>query len=233
MFPLAAIAAIPSIFQSIQGISQMIGGKKQLNNLERPVYEIPDAAKQSLALASSAFADPRMPGESQAYSRIGSAYSNYLRSAGETSNSLGGLASAQANTNRAYGDLATQSAAHQEGDRSRLMSNLGTYAQYQDAQWQMNKFSPYADAYNEGRERIGAGQQNLFGGLNGLSSIGMQFLAGRNAKPIDPAAISSATTSAKTSLDQDAFLAAAQRYMLQSSKPGYKPEGAGFNYKPL
>lgn len=207
----------------------MIGGKKQLDGLTRPIYEIPTAAKQSLALASQAFGDPKMPGESQAYSRIGTAYSNYLRSAGDTSNSLGGLASAQANTNRAYNDLAVSSANHQEGDRARLMSNLGTYAQYQDAQFQMNQYAPYADKYNEGRERIGAGQQNLFGGLNGLSSVAMQFLAGKNAKPIDPAAISDATQSAQNSLGQDAFLKAAQRYMLQSSKPGYKNEDAGFN----
>lgn len=223
MFPLSAIAAIPSIFQGIQGITQMVKGKRDLNDLVRPEYEIPTAARQSLALARSAYADPRMPGESRAYDRIGGAYSNYLRASRDAGggSGLAGLAMAQANTNAAYGDLATQSANNQRQDQQNLMSNLSNYANYQDQQFQLNKFAPYAQKYNEAREMIGAGQQNTFGALNGLSSIGMQMLGGQRT-PIDSSTISSAQQSAQTGISQDAFLNAAARLAKQGAISNYK-----------
>jgi hypothetical protein len=225
--PLAALAAIPSIFQGVQGITQMAKGKRGMDALERPTYEIPTAARQSLALSKAAFGDSRMPGENRQLDRIGLSYSNYLRGARDTGNGLAGLAMAQANTNNAYGDLATQSAAHQDRDRQGLMSNLSNYAQYQDQAWQMNKFSPYKDQYNEYREMIGAGQQNTYGALNGLSSIGMQYLAGQ-PKPIDASQVANANASADVSMGQDQFLRAAARLAQGAAKQGMKTAQAAY-----
>lgn len=231
MLPLAALAAIPSIFQGVQGITQMINGKKKLAGLERPTYEIPTAVRQQLALSRQAFADPMMPGEGRANSQIGASYSQGIRAARGTGNSMAGIAMMQANANDAYGNLATTSAQFQEQDRANLMSNLGTYASYQDQQWQQNKFAPYMDKYNEGREQIGAGQQNTFGSLNGLASVGMQYLSAQQmAKPVDRAQVQGANGDAQTSSLQNQFLSSAARLAkgginktMQSSFPGMTP----------
>lgn len=231
MLPLAALAAIPSIMQGVQGITQMINGKKKLAGLERPTYEIPTAVRQQLALSRQAFADPMMPGEGRANSQIGASYSQGIRAARGTGNSMAGIAMMQANANDAYGNLATTSAQFQEQDRANLMSNLGTYGAYQDQQWQQNKFSPYMDKYNEGREQIGAGQQNTFGALNGLASVGMQYLSAQQmAKPVDRAQVQGANGDAQTSSLQNKFLSSAARLAkgginktMQSSFPGMTP----------
>lgn len=227
MFPLAVLGALPSVFQSIQGISQMVNGRRQLNGLQRPTYEIPTAVRQQLALAQAAYADPKMPGENQAYNRVGAAYSNLLRAGRDGGNPGAMLAMAQANANRGYNDLATQSAQYQRQDQQNLMSNLGNYAQYQDQAWQQNKFAPYVDQYNEGRERIGAGRQNLFGGLNGMASVGMQMLAARqqSAKPVDAAQIQNATGEAQTSSLQDQYLQTVQRMMQGGLNTAQKATG--------
>lgn len=41
----------------------------------------------------------------------------------------------------------------------------------------MNKFAPYSMQYNEAREQVGAGQQNLFSALDRLASVGSTFLS--------------------------------------------------------
>lgn len=204
MIPAALLAAIPSIMQGIQGISQAQAGKRGLAGLERPVYDIPDAAKQQLAISEAAYADPRMPGEARANSQIGQTLSAMLRAGRDSSNPMAGLAMAQANSNRAYNDLATSSAQYQMQDQQNLQQNLGQYAQYEDQKWQLNKFSPYADKYNEYREMVGAGQQNQFSALNGLSSVAMQMLA--PTKPVDTKQILAANYDAVQAQAQDSFI---------------------------
>lgn len=232
MDPISALAAIPSLMQGVVGITQMIKGKRTLDGLQRPNYEIPSAVRQQLALSRQAFADPMMPGEARANSQIGASFSQGLRSARGTGNSMAGIAMMQANANNAYGNLATTSAQFQEQDRANLMSNLGTFAQYQDQQWQQNKFAPYMDKYNQAREQIGAGQQNTFSALNGLSSVGMQYLsAQQTAKPVDAAQVRDMNAGAQTSSVQNQFLSSAARLAkgginktLQSSFPGMTQE---------
>lgn len=204
------IAALPSIYQMITGMQQAASGKRILSNLERPTYEIPGAAKQSLAVSEAMYADPRMPGQSRTESQIGQTLANYNRAARETSNPLAGLAMAQANANRGYNDLATQSAAYQRQDQQNLQQNLGQYAQYQDQKWQMNKFAPYNEKYNEGREMIGASQQNQFGAANGLSSVLMQMIMPQ--KPVDQYQIRQASNDASQAQVQDSFITSAGKF---------------------
>lgn len=222
----AVLAAIPSLYQMVKGFSQQSEGKRGLENLERPVYEIPDAAKQQLAISQAAYRDPRMPGEATAQSRIGQALSAYLRSSRDQSNPLAGLAMGLANTNRASNDLAAQSAQYQRQDQQNLQQSLQQYGQYQDQEWQLNKFAPYLDKYNEYREQIGAGEQNAFGGMNGLSSVAMQMLA--PSKPIDATQVRSAASEATQAMGQDSFMTATGKMVGQKAaaagKLGLTPE---------
>jgi len=229
--PAAALAAlIPSAFQAVAGITQMNRGKRLLEGLQRPEYDIPDAEKQSLAIANAAYQDPKMPGENVAYSRIGQTLSQFLRASRDNGNPMAGLAMAQANSNRAYNDLASQSAMHQEADRRDLMNNLETYAQYQDQKWQMNKYAPYADKYQEGRQLVGGGAQNVNTALQGLSSVALQGLMGKVA-PVSAGQIADARTSAAAAQGQDSFISSAGKMIgkgametVNGIAPGMSPQ---------
>lgn len=217
------LAAIPSLYQTITGMAQAAQGRRTLDGLERPTYEIPGAAKQSLALAQAQYADPRMPGENTANSRIAQAFSNFNSAARQTSNPLAGLAMAQANANRGYTDVAAQSAMYQRQDQQNLQQQQGQYAQYQDQAWQMNKFAPYFEKYNEAREQIGAGQQNQFSGMNGLASIAMQMLAPQ--KPVDQFAVRAATSDANAAQQQDSFITSAGKLIGNATQQGFQQLG--------
>lgn len=176
----AIIGALPFIYQGAVGFGQQQAGRMGLRNLRRPQYQIPSAQQSALAIARSAYADPRMPGEATAYSRIGQQMANFANTAQDNQNVGAGLVQAMAATNEANRDLAAQSAQFQLADQQNLQAQLGTYGQYQDTQWQLNKFAPYAQKYNEYREQVGAGEQNLMGAITGLSNIGMTMIGDLN-----------------------------------------------------
>lgn len=217
------LGAIPSIYQFITGLNQTAQGKRDLAALERPQYEIPGAAKQSLAISKAMYADPRMPGQGRAESQIAQTLSNYAKASRETSNPLAGLAMAQANAGRSYNDLATNAAAYQQQDQRNLQQELGQYAQMQDQEWQMNKFAPYMDKYNEAREQIGGGQQNQFGGLNGMSAVMMQMLMPQ--KPIDQYQVRDATSAANQAQQQDSFITSAGKTVGGMARAGINKFG--------
>lgn len=184
------IAAIPSILQAGIGISQIIGGNRQLGALKRPEYQIPGEAKAALALDQQAYADPYSTGELRAQNNIGLASANAIASARDGGNASAMAPAIQAQQSAAYNTLSTQVEADQERRRAALMSSLGMMAQYRDQAFQINKMAPYADQYAEGRQRIGAGQQNLFSALDAASTIA-QMTPRSN---INPAAAASAST---------------------------------------
>jgi hypothetical protein len=195
--PPQVLAAIPSLFQAGVGLSQMIQGQHTLKNLVRPEYNIPGEAQSSLTLAKQAYSDPYSTGEIRAQQNIGlstaNAYAN-ARDGGQVSNYAPAI---QARQSQGYNQLQTQVEADRERRMGNLQSNLDIMAKYQDQKWQLNKFAPYSDKYNQAREQIGGGEQNLFGGLNGLSSIGqMAFSRSSASAPPNPTVAAPVTSAA-------------------------------------
>lgn len=170
--PIPLLAAIPAAFQIGTGIAQLFGGKKQLDNLQRPQYEIPKEVDQALNLAAVQYQDPYTQAQTNAARNIGASGANAV-TAGRDSGNLGAVLPAiVAQQSQGYNNLSAQMDDQKSQQRAALTNMLDLKAKYQDQKWQMNKFAPYQQAYNEGRERIGAGQQNIFGGLNSLGAIG-------------------------------------------------------------
>lgn len=178
MWPLAALGAIPAIYQGIQGFNQIKQGKELLANNPRPEYEIPDEVKAALTLSKVAYADPRLAGQGQAQNQIDATAANTVQQARDFGNPMAALASIQSNTNTATNNLNVAAAQQQERDRAGLQDMLGTMAKYQDQAFQLNKFAPYEQKYQEGRQQVGAGQQNVYGALDKISSVGLQMLSG-------------------------------------------------------
>lgn len=202
----AALGAIPSIYQGVVGARQLREGRRGLANLERPEYNIPTGIEQSLALAQQQAADPYMPGENIMRNRAAMATANAFRNASQAGNPMAVVGQLQANENRAMQNIGIASAEQQNADMRRLQDMYGIYAKYQDQQWQMNEFAPYAQKYNEFREQVGAGQQNIFGALDRVSAVGATFLNAYAGTGITPQPQSTGAAQAVEAQNQNSLI---------------------------
>jgi hypothetical protein len=151
-----------------------------------------------LALAQNQYASGTMPGEQNMYQRADRSAADAIQSAREGGNALGYVSAVQANQSEAYRNIATASAQYNDAAQQRYSSMLGNIAQFKDFQFQMNQFSPYLDKYRESRDMIGAGEQNMFGGINNLAGLGAQYAMGRQAANLQqplPAGVTNGTIS--------------------------------------
>lgn len=174
-------AAIPYIVQGITSLFQMNDGEDKART-ERPDYQIPEEQKIATAIAKANYADQTMPGESRMYDQNNLAATNALKAITEGGGSLSNISSIQAQQSKNAGDIATQAQEYQRKDEMIYQDMLKQMAEYKDQQWQINKFAPYAQAYQEGRQEVGAGLENLYGSLNGIANIVMsnQYINGNN-----------------------------------------------------
>lgn len=201
------VALIPALFQAGVGVKQMLSGNKDLRNLERPTYETPKEMLTALGLSKAEFADPRFAGQSQVEAQTGLAASQALQAAqnrGAGMQSVGQIASA---TNQSHQGIAAQVEQSQRSDLQNYQNMLGLISQYRDKEFQMNEFAPYMDKYNEAREQRGAGQENIFGALDGMAVVTQRLLGNNNAPVMAPAqAAQSAGTATMRSSVFDNYL---------------------------
>jgi hypothetical protein len=132
---------------------------------KRPTYSIPKALNQKLARAEFEAASPYMPGYSQAKDQLDMVSANAVQAASEVGNIQEMLPAIAAQQSSSELKLAEQNAMDQNRDEEILLAALSEMAAAQDQEFQMNEFAPFADAYNEGREMIGAGTTNLMSAL--------------------------------------------------------------------
>lgn len=182
-FPIVPlIAAAPSIFQGLTGLFQGNRGRRELDSLQRPTYEIPREVDMMLQLAQANYSDPYTQSELNARRDIGLAGANAVTQ-GRDSGNLGGMLPAIVSAqSQGYNRLSEMAEATKERQRGMLTDMLGLKAKYRDTEWQINEFAPYMDKYNEAREQIGAGQQNVFSALDSLSALGVQAASLANAR---------------------------------------------------
>lgn len=125
-------------------------------------YEVPDALKQSLALAKIQAADPNAPGYTQAKGNVDLATANQLAAAQTAGNVGQNIQSLAAGQTAGYNELARMNAASQQEDFVRLQQSLGSMADREDLAYQLNYFAPNADERRQGENMVGAGMQNAF-----------------------------------------------------------------------
>lgn len=194
---MGAIAAASSVYQVAQGASQKRRGQRGLDALERPEYEIPAAVRQMLALTQNRASDAYMPGQGIASDSIGSTTANGMSAAMESGNPYAALGAITSNANQAYNNLAINSAQYQNQENAQYLSTLGTMANFQDTEWQMNQFAPYKDNYLRFNDMIGAGIKNIHSGIGDISSLALSVLNADTATPtVDQSALDSAYNAA-------------------------------------
>lgn len=182
--PAAAVAALisaaPAALKGIQGIFQGIKGKKMAKANVRPTYQIPKEFAQNLAIAES-MGRVGMPQQqyTQGLQNIQRNQSAGLRQIGRMGRggSVAGLARAgmDAGVNLDVADanarLANQRAA---------MGYRGVMGQQQLAKQQYDKFAKYEEDAAAAEALMGAGRQNVMGGLSDMSRVGMTYMAGQD-----------------------------------------------------
>lgn len=180
-FPLALI---PSLFEAGVGLTQMIGGDDQLNGLKRPEFKTPKEALTALGLSKAEYADPRFAGQSQLENNVRLNQANSLEVAQNRGSGMQTVGSIAASGNKAQQDISAEAARQQQADRGSYQNMLQLISGYREKEFQMNEFAPYLDKYNEGRERIGAGQENVFGALNNMSTVMSRLLGAGQQDPM-------------------------------------------------
>lgn len=220
----ALIAAIPSAFQTIYGITQASRAAAGLRNLKRPEYSMPGEVGNVLALNAAAYADPYSVGEQRAQANIGQTTANAAAQARDSGMGAAMAAAIAGQANSGYNQLQVQVEQDRENRRRSLEGALSTVAQYRDLEWQMNKFAPFADKQSELRQMHGAGMQNIMGGIDGLSAIGVNNALSRSASPAPtPQAAATAATGIQSNAAtlQDVFGYMANKFMSSTqSGPG-------------
>ena len=224
-------SAIPALAKGIYGVSQMSKGNRTLRNLERPQYEIPTSANESLGLARQAYADPRMPGENVMYDRAALGASNALDGAAQMGGGIGSVAAILAQQNAQNQNIGIASANYQNAARQDYAQALNQHANYQDQQWQMNKFAPYADKYAEARQQVGAGAQNAFAGLDAIGGLAAGYLGAKSG--VNPSIVATDRMSQNSGLNgqMNSLLSqlSTQRNAQQYNVPVQRPSLYGQN----
>ena len=180
----AGIAAGAGLLKAGLGFFQQAKGKKMLKNAKDPGFKIPKGYGKNLAQAEI-LAKTGMPSE-----QYNLAQQNILRNVGTATRQLGrssnpsaGLASLLRGQNEGIMGLDVANAQARRQNILQAMSSRREMAQQQLAQQQYAQ-NRYFDKVNEANARIGAGTQNLFGGLSDIGSLGiMSSFSGQKSDP--------------------------------------------------
>jgi hypothetical protein len=142
-------------------------------------YKRPEEYAQELAMRRQMAAQQQLPGQGYIEQNIGQAGASALSAAERgaiSSNtyqkSVGNILGKQLD---AFQNLGYQAAQFQQANKESLMGTMQRGAGYSDAEWQVNKQSPWDMRMNMAQSKRQAGAQNLFGGLEGMTSGLMDF----------------------------------------------------------
>lgn len=159
---------IPAFIPAAVGAAQLIGGVIGRFAGKRPKREIPQSAREALAISKLQAASPYAPGYGQAREGIEVATANALAAAQASGNPAAAVQGIVGQQQAASRELTAQNLQYQAGAQQRLQGALGAMAEEEDRQFQINEFAPYADRARLSEDLIGAGVTNLNDSANML-----------------------------------------------------------------
>lgn len=178
--PLGAAAAFAGpLFKGALGLAQLVRSRT-MRTPKRPTYNIPEPIQRQLGQREMNL-NSRMAGAAQAeeniYQNQATAMGNVRQGATNSAALLGSAAIAQAQSNRAMTDLASQEAVDYQRRLDGLSQAQNTMAGYQDKQWDINEYEPYMQAMEAKSALTQGGLMNLYGGLSEAGSVFGQMQA--------------------------------------------------------
>ena len=192
----AAIAAAPAIgsaaYKIFAGGKQVRDGKKIDKNNKFIKYERSGEVRDALALSERNYLNG-MPGSDLYENRIGTSAAMAMESATQGASSSGDVLDAATkisqNTNNALLDLGIQEDEFKQRALGGYTDQLENTAQYADKEFNYNVAQPYQRNAAAASALIGAGNQNVFSGVDeGLGAAASALRSGL-MPPVDPNAI--------------------------------------------
>jgi hypothetical protein len=174
----ALISAAPSVIKGISGIFQGAKGSKLARQNKRPTYEIPKEFQQNLAIAEN-MGRVGLPQQqyNQAQQNFQRNQAGALRQFGRMGNPRG-LAGLVRAGNDATMNLDVADANARMASQRAAMGYRGQMGQQQLAKQQWDKLSKYQENAQAASALMGAGRQNVMGGLSELSQVGQMYMYG-------------------------------------------------------
>lgn len=176
-FPFIAAASLLSGgISALSGLSQKKKANQMIANNPYPIQEIPQAIQQNQRLAQS-YAGQGLPSEqyNQAKQNIGRNQVTSLQGAGDRRGGLMAIGGLNKQANDATLGLDVADANMKRQNQQRLMQQNNTMGQWQNNVWDWNARQKYLQTAASARALMGAGNQNLYGGLDRIAGGGLQL----------------------------------------------------------
>ena len=171
----SGISTATDLFKLFYGVGQTISGNKKLNNLEdnRPIYNVDPSIKYNQQLAGQ-IASQGIPDSAKNW------YTDSIeRGLGSTINAglssgqgLGQITNAFGAANNSFRDLLAQDAMMKQKNQQILMEANKDLRDENLRAFDWNSAQKYADSYKRYSDQTNAGAQNIYGGGQGLGSMG-------------------------------------------------------------
>lgn len=172
--PALIVAGGAALVQAGIGVAQYAKGVKDLKNLTRPEYHIPPEIEKNMTEADL-MAYYGMPDAQKAeyQQNIQRTQQAATRGIADRKGGIGSIVAAQQQTQDAYTKMLSMDVQQRMANIQRAQQMRQTMAQYRDKAWQINEMDPYEQNYAEAQSMMGAGMQNVMGGLQSAGSMAM------------------------------------------------------------
>jgi hypothetical protein len=169
--------ALPMILAGTQaaiGLGQAISGWAQKKKLTRPEYQIPEEIEQNMTEAElmSYYGMPDAQ-KAEYMQNIQRSTQAALRGISDRKGGLGAVAAAQQTQQDAYMNLLSADVQQRMQNIQTAQQMRQTMASYRDKAFEINEMQPYQQSYAEAQSLIGAGMQNVMGGLTSMAQTQM------------------------------------------------------------
>jgi hypothetical protein len=177
------IAAGAGLLKAGLGFLQQAKGKKMLKKTVDPGYVIPKGYEQNLGQAEQMAKSGLSPQEyNLASTNIQRGSQAGLRQLGRMSNPFAGIAGLARSQSDSFSKLDASNAA---AKRQNILQAMGARREMAGQQLAQQQYAQnrYFDEVNEAQSRIGAGTQNMFGGLGDIGTAGIMAGMGGKGTP--------------------------------------------------
>ena len=166
----AGVAVVGGGIQVAQGIRQQRQGREMEGSLDKPEFQIPPEIAKNLSEAEMR-AYQGLPDEQKAafLDNQQRAAQTALRSSSDRRGGLGMIAQIQAQQDRSSLGLLQQDVAARDANIARAQQARNVMAYYRDKRFE-HEYNEYSSDLDYARAQVGAGMQNVAGGLTTAAS---------------------------------------------------------------
>lgn len=169
----AAAVLIPALLQGMLGAAQYFGGRKMAKT-PTPAYQIPQAVNQAVD-TQRRYAQGEMPGMSAMRQAQSQTTANAFENLGKFGMIDPNTASSIYGQERGVlGDIGLAGTRYELGEKDKYLNALGILAGEQNKQWNWNIGQPFERKMADASSLMGAGIQNVWGGVSSAGDYMMQ-----------------------------------------------------------